>query len=222
MDYQRIYNNLVLNNKDTCKQPGYEGHHIIPRSMGGSDNQENIVFVPSRVHFILHILLFKIYRNKEMACAFMLMSNFYRYNSKDYSRLKEIAIEFHPSKLEDNRKLASSRMVNLNKRVESRERTREQMLAQHADPEFTRKQRLTLIDPEVKKKMAATKEINRKTDKCYEITFPDTSKKIILGLSRFGREEGISHQALSAVALGKRTHHKGFTVKELPREMYIG
>jgi len=222
MNYQRIYDNLILNNKDNQKQAGYEGHHIIPRSMGGSTEIDNIVFVPSRVHFILHILLFKIYRNKEMACAFMFMSRFRRYNSKVYSKLKSVASEFHPSKLEENRKLASRRMVNLNKRVESKERTRLQMLRQHEDPEFTRKQRLTVIDPKVKKKMAATKELNRKTEKCYEITFPDHSKIIILGLSRFCRKVGLAHQALSAVSLGKRTHHKGFTVKELPREMYIG
>lgn len=34
-----------------------ESHHIIPRSMGGTDEPANLVKVPPRVHFILHVLL---------------------------------------------------------------------------------------------------------------------------------------------------------------------
>lgn len=36
-----------------------ENHHIIPKSLGGTNNTDNICKVPSRVHFILHKLLTK-------------------------------------------------------------------------------------------------------------------------------------------------------------------
>ena len=37
----------------------YERHHIIPKSMGGTDDDSNIVNVSPRIHFILHQLLYR-------------------------------------------------------------------------------------------------------------------------------------------------------------------
>ena len=39
----------------------YERHHILPRSMGGSNDSSNIVTLTLREHFIAHWLLWKIY-----------------------------------------------------------------------------------------------------------------------------------------------------------------
>ena len=36
-----------------------EKHHIIPKSLGGQDVETNLVRVSPRVHYILHLLLFK-------------------------------------------------------------------------------------------------------------------------------------------------------------------
>lgn len=41
----------------TTKSKTTESHHIIPHSCGGQNTLENLVNVPSRVHFILHKLL---------------------------------------------------------------------------------------------------------------------------------------------------------------------
>lgn len=40
----------------------YEKHHIHPRSLGGSDNADNIVNLTLREHFVAHLLLFRIHR----------------------------------------------------------------------------------------------------------------------------------------------------------------
>jgi hypothetical protein len=37
----------------------YENHHIIPKSLGGSDKKENLVLLSPREHFICHWLLLK-------------------------------------------------------------------------------------------------------------------------------------------------------------------
>lgn len=55
---------------------GYtENHHIIPKSMGGTDEPDNLVLLTGREHWVAHLLLFKIYRNKEtsFACHMMAM-----------------------------------------------------------------------------------------------------------------------------------------------------
>jgi hypothetical protein len=39
----------------------YEKHHIIPKSLGGSNKNENLVHLTGREHFVAHMLLAKIY-----------------------------------------------------------------------------------------------------------------------------------------------------------------
>jgi len=46
---------------------GYEIHHIIPKSLGGSDNKENLVLLTAREHYIAHWLLYKSLSRKDKA-----------------------------------------------------------------------------------------------------------------------------------------------------------
>lgn len=56
--YTKEYYKIIENNKLTVKGNGYvEKHHIIPRSLGGGNKKENIVFLPASVHFRCHQLL---------------------------------------------------------------------------------------------------------------------------------------------------------------------
>ncbi len=95
MDYSKIYNDLIESAKLRPNLPllnGYtEKHHIIPRSMGGSDSKDNIVSLTAREHFVAHWLLWRIHRNKEMACAFSMMANSKNNESYFSSKGYEIA-----------------------------------------------------------------------------------------------------------------------------------
>jgi hypothetical protein len=65
--YNAWYTSIVENAK-TRSLVGYtESHHIIPRSLGGSDNKENLVDLTAREHFICHWLLVKIYSGDSKA-----------------------------------------------------------------------------------------------------------------------------------------------------------
>ena len=81
---------------------GYtEKHHILPRSMGGNDTQDNLILLTARQHFICHWLLWKAYRNQPMAHSFWLMQHrnrYYKVNSKTYSELKE----FQSTRMKEN------------------------------------------------------------------------------------------------------------------------
>lgn len=103
MDYKKLYDSIVFKAQTRCKPNGYyETHHIIPRSLGGSDNISNLVCVTAREHFILHCLLVKITvgnDKRKMLHAFMLMggANEYQYryiNSRLYNCRK---VEFAES-----------------------------------------------------------------------------------------------------------------------------
>lgn len=87
MNYQKIYQNLIEKRQYNPVEGYSESHHIIPRYIGGSDNYENLIYLSAREHFIAHVLLVKIYKNKYAA---NMMSNFKKYNSKQYSWLKEL------------------------------------------------------------------------------------------------------------------------------------
>ena len=74
MNYKKIYFQIIknrINNPASLPLPedelGYvysEIHHIIPRSFGGSDNPNNLVRLTAREHFIVHFLLYKMYKHR--------------------------------------------------------------------------------------------------------------------------------------------------------------
>lgn len=105
MNYKQNYNDYLAYVKtlNRSKNEGtyYEEHHIIPRSLGGSDEASNKVLLTSREHYLAHYLLMKIYEEntdgsyRKMVYAFMCM-NWDKYstrykNSRLYARVKEIA-----------------------------------------------------------------------------------------------------------------------------------
>jgi hypothetical protein len=51
-----------------------ELHHILPRSMGGSNEKSNVVHLTTAQHYEAHYLLWKAYSNQQMSCAFHLMT----------------------------------------------------------------------------------------------------------------------------------------------------
>lgn len=89
MNYIKIYNNIITKNKNLLVEGYSEIHHIIPRCLGGDDEPENLVTLTAREHFILHLLLVKIYPyNDKIIYAAHMMRTIKRYNSKHYTWLK--------------------------------------------------------------------------------------------------------------------------------------
>lgn len=82
MEYRKHYNLLIEKARSSPKLEGeyYENHHVIPRSLGGTDAQDNLVSLTFRQHYVAHHLLYKIYQYVDLAqayklgCAFFLMS----------------------------------------------------------------------------------------------------------------------------------------------------
>lgn len=62
--YKLWHDNIIARGKNRVLTGYKEKHHIIPRSLGGSDSKENLVALTLREHFIVHILLCKFTINK--------------------------------------------------------------------------------------------------------------------------------------------------------------
>ena len=99
MDYRKNYNDLINSrkklNRTKFDKVKYELHHILPRSLGGLDTEENLVLLTFREHFLAHYLLYKIYHNKQMISAYFIMftKNGEIKNSKQYERIRKEYIE---------------------------------------------------------------------------------------------------------------------------------
>ena len=128
MNYKNIYALLIENAKARTLENVYvEKHHIIPQSMGGTNDVTNIVKLTAKEHFVAHHLLWKIYRNREMVHAFMLMCNIkrngvkYSVSAKEYQLLKEdnkkFRSEFMTGRIGNNtgRKLSQEWKDNISK-----------------------------------------------------------------------------------------------------------
>lgn len=98
--YKNWYNQIIASGKSS-RLPGYERHHILPKSLGGTDDKLNLIYITTREHFVCHWLLTKIYPTGEehwkMLNALRMMRagnpNQARYNTKItsrvYAKLKE-------------------------------------------------------------------------------------------------------------------------------------
>lgn len=74
MNYEQIYNDLIQYRKCNKLLNGYyEKHHIIPRSLGGSDECSNIVALTGREHYIAHLLLARFEPCKQTIYALWMM-----------------------------------------------------------------------------------------------------------------------------------------------------
>lgn len=58
--YSQWYSDITVNAKDRNITGYTERHHIIPRCMGGTDDESNLVSLTAREHFVCHLLLTKI------------------------------------------------------------------------------------------------------------------------------------------------------------------
>lgn len=66
---------------------GYtETHHILPKSMGGTDDKSNLIVLSARLHYIAHWLLYRAYKNQSMSYAFLMLHSSNK-NKKDISIL---------------------------------------------------------------------------------------------------------------------------------------
>lgn len=108
MNYSKIYNDLIDHRRKNPAQGYTENHHIIMKSMGGSDNADNLVRLTGREHWIAHLLLYRIHRNNQSihACNMMAMKCEERgiLHIKN-SRLYELIRKHHAKIISDRHKI---------------------------------------------------------------------------------------------------------------------
>ena len=102
--YTTWYNDIIEKAKRQQRKKGegiyYEKHHIVPKSMGGTNNKNNLVLLTAREHFMCHLLLPKMCidsdHKRKMVYAYMCISEMgnkfnrhHIYKSKIYEAYKQ-------------------------------------------------------------------------------------------------------------------------------------
>ena len=97
MDYKLIYDLIITKAQyeNRKKKMGiyYEKHHILPKSMNGTNDEINLVLLTAKEHYVCHKLLLYIYpKNKSMIYAFYRLSfdKKHKVSSRDYAKAKEL------------------------------------------------------------------------------------------------------------------------------------
>jgi len=99
MNYKKIYIDLILKAQSEHRKKSaniyYERHHFIPKCMGGDNDEENLVLLTAKEHFVAHKLLVEIYpENKKLFYALTSMAFLkkerrdYRISAGEYQRVK--------------------------------------------------------------------------------------------------------------------------------------
>jgi len=57
--YTAIYYSIIERSRSRNLEDYFEKHHVVPQSLGGSNEPDNIVKLTAREHFICHLLLTK-------------------------------------------------------------------------------------------------------------------------------------------------------------------
>lgn len=227
MNYKKIYDDFMndrLKKKPErilLKKEGryFEGHHIIPKSKGGSGNSnrfvndENIVLLTAREHFLAHWILWRIYRDRSSSLAFhkMLSSNKHQNRIKNSRAYEEARESFRITNLGNQYGKGKTRVVT------------EEMRKNHSiimkgrfcgdkNPFFNKKH-----TEESKEKMRKLRE-----GICGEKIWNYGGKKIVLkddiivGVFNTSKEVaefiGCSHSNVRHVLGGNQKHAKGYQI----------
>lgn len=124
MNYLKIYNSIIENAKsqNRIKHSGvyYENHHILPKSLGGKNNKENLILLTAKEHYLCHRLLLFIYNfNESMVRAFHRMVHSKNgdliKSAKDYQYARELLSQILKERIPWNKgkHLSPSHIQNL-------------------------------------------------------------------------------------------------------------
>lgn len=88
MNYRKIYDSLIERGKTRDLDSYKERHHIVPRCVGGTDNDDNLVYLTPEEHYVAHQLLIRIYEGNYglVKAAWMMIPN--RPSNKMYGWLR--------------------------------------------------------------------------------------------------------------------------------------
>jgi hypothetical protein len=96
MNYHKVYEQLIVKALLRKTVAGYkERHHIVPKSMGGTDHASNLVELTAREHFIAHNCLARMHGGRQWYAVVLMAKQCQISNSRLYEVAKIKRSEEH-------------------------------------------------------------------------------------------------------------------------------
>jgi len=183
--YQKWYNQLIDRARDRVINGYFEVHHIVPKSLGGANDESNLVKLTAREHVVAHMLLPRFVENNDKlwyALWCMVNTNGIKVNGRLYEAAR---VEGHQKLVQDptwikNVQLAAN-LRKLNPRWRENKKTANQKLAQ--DPVWreknAEKNKRQGQDPEYRAKLKAAwvkRKERQSQDPAYKIFKAERTK----------------------------------------------
>ncbi len=167
MNYERIYKQLIesrkLLNRKKDKSNYYEKHHILPRSLGGSNSEENLVLLTLKEHFVAHLLLIKITKGNDKRKMYAALSMFSKhklpnriFSARQYAQIKEAVIKANLGRIVSKETREKLRQHNLGKIVskETKKKQSEQIKKAYSEGRVKNKKGVAIHSQEFKDKIS--------------------------------------------------------------------
>lgn len=127
--YKTWHDNIITKAKNRTLTCYTEKHHILPKCLGGSNNEDNLVRLTAKEHFIVHMLLCKFTEgsvNNKMIFAFSAMSSI-KGKNRNYKATSRIAekLKLRFVKILTGRKFSKETLAKLSKIRKGRKLTEE-------------------------------------------------------------------------------------------------
>jgi hypothetical protein len=135
MNYGKIYNQIIERAKNRVLKSYSERHHIKPKSIGGTNDKDNIVRLTAKEHFICHLLLVEMYpESSRLKYALWAMANqknskqdrTYKVGSRLYERLRKEHSE-RVTKSNTGREVSIQTRKKLSEKLKNRKVPQEQI-----------------------------------------------------------------------------------------------
>lgn len=140
--YKQWYANITERAKNRILETYTESHHIVPRSLGGGDEPNNLVNLTAREHFVCHWLLVKMTTGQEhhkMLNALRMMraekQGQHRYNTKITARVYEGIKQEYAKLQSETLKGKGNGFYGKKHTPEAREKIRQKNLGNKLTPE---------------------------------------------------------------------------------------
>ena len=140
--YKQWYANITERAKNRILETYTESHHIVPRSLGGGDEPNNLVNLTAREHFVCHWLLVKMTTGQEhhkMLNALRMMraekQGQHRYNTKITARVYESIKQEYAKLQSETLKGKGNGFYGKKHTPEAREKIRQKNLGNKLTPE---------------------------------------------------------------------------------------
>jgi hypothetical protein len=197
------------------KDVKFEVHHIIPRSLGGSDNNDNLVKLTLKEHWVCHRLLVKflddpIALRKMYNALFMMAVKDYRtVNGRIYQYIKENIVPWNKGLrgVTTNLPLTENAKQKLSNLWKGKPRPQEHKDAMKAGWERIKREGY----------QPWNKGITGSKGPCRSVTLisPDGEELFYESLKKACIDNNLIYTKMSSVNSGKLSQYKGWTVKPL-------